>query len=154
MRREKIVIILLSLMLIILLINYFSSNALISSITTYNYIQSNKQSNEELYSEIIISLLDPYIENAISVYYGGPTPYDPWTIKIVNITKPYDKRLYNVVLNVTPYTGPHIQLGEDQIAFTINVNGNVLVNKFEHLKTYDYLEQRQKEIQERLKNIQ
>ena len=36
-----------------------------------------------------------------------------------------------------PYVGPHNSVGIDDITFKVNASGEVLMEKFEHIKSFD-----------------
>jgi len=44
-----------------------------------------EHSKEELYQDIIMTLLSPYIDKAIYDYYGAHYSHDPWAVKVLNI---------------------------------------------------------------------
>ncbi len=105
--------------------------------------QPPKESTEELYQDVFLALLMPYIQIEVEKYYStylSQTPLvDPYSIYINSISRPngYRSFVFDISLQVNPYIGPHILVGTDNIDFTIEGNGRVKVKKFEHIKSYD-----------------
>jgi hypothetical protein len=54
-----------------------------------------------------LSLLDPYISDAVDKYYGYPKQYDLWDAKILNIRKTSESLEYEITVQVETFTGPH-----------------------------------------------
>lgn len=104
---------------------------------------SPEQSREELYQDIFVSLLMPYIDKEIDNYYlkyltGSPT-VAPYTVSILSAERPngYRTFFFRLKLRVSSYTGPHIGVGLDYITVTVGGSGAVTVEKFEHIKSYE-----------------
>lgn len=97
-----------------------------------------ERSREELYQDIFMSLLMPYIDKAVYDYYGQTFAVDPWSPKVLNIERPNGYRTFYFIINleITPYYGPHRWVGVDQIAISVGGIGKVNIEKFEHIKTY------------------
>ncbi|WP_105617420.1 DUF3888 domain-containing protein [Vallitalea okinawensis] len=95
-----------------------------------------ERSNEELYKDIFITLLLPYIDDEIENYYGKSYSVDPWTVNIIDITRlnGYRTFLFLITLEVSPYTGPHNTVGIDNITFKVS-SGDITVENFEHIET-------------------
>jgi hypothetical protein len=92
---------------------------------------------EELYKDIIASLIAEPIINSISQYYGSPHGYDLWDMKFLQIERPLGYRSFTFVIKVQvrPFVGSHNTIGIDII--TIRVQGSKpTVEKFEHVKSY------------------
>lgn len=103
------------------------------------YYKPAENSNEEIYKDIFMSLLHPYIDKAIRNYYKHPYNHDPWDVDILNIERPngYRTFLFILKLKVIPYYGPHIGVGVDYITISVSGTGKVEIQKFEHIKSYD-----------------
>ncbi|GAA0774252.1 hypothetical protein GCM10008908_23780 [Clostridium subterminale] len=105
--------------------------------------QPPKESTEELYQDVFLALLMPYIKTEVEKYYStymSQTPLvDPYSIYINSISRPngYRSFVFDISLQVNPYIGPHILVGTDNIDFTVEGNGRVKVKNFEHIKSYD-----------------
>lgn len=105
--------------------------------------QPPKESTEELYQDVFLALLMPYIKTEVERYYStymSQTPLvDPYSIYINSISRPngYRSFVFDISLQVNPYIGPHILVGTDNIDFTVEGNGRVKVKNFEHIKSYD-----------------
>jgi hypothetical protein len=97
-------------------------------------------SNEDLYHDIFISLLMPYIDRAIEYFYDDYLTYlpgeDPWSVIILDIERPQSFQ-FVIKLEVVPYVGPHNSVGIDHITFRVNASGKVEMEKFEHVKSFD-----------------
>ncbi len=101
----------------------------------------SKESDEQVYYNLFVTLLYPYVEEAIDNYYDeymislpGEAPY---SYKFISIRKiPELNYSYTVELEVQPYVGPHLSVGRDRITFKINLEG-VKIEKFEHIESYE-----------------
>lgn len=92
---------------------------------------------EELYKDIIASLIFPYIPIEIEKYYGQQYLYDLWNMKFLQIDRPHGYRSFIFVIKVEiqPFIGAHNTIGIDDITIRIE-GGNTTVEKFEHLKSF------------------
>jgi hypothetical protein len=89
---------------------------------------------EEMYRDSVISLLYPYISDAIENYYRQPFHHDPWSDIILSIERQGASH-FLIKLEVMPYYGPHNSVGIDHITISIAPT-EVKIEKFEHIKTY------------------
>lgn len=101
--------------------------------------KSPEGSLEELYRDVFMSFVTPYIKEAVCDYYKQPFNVDLWSSKILSIERPNGYRTFFFILKieVQPYYGPHNSVGVDQITLTIGSSGKVTIKKFEHIKTYE-----------------
>lgn len=117
-----------------------SANTIYSSDLPY---QPTEQSKEELYQDIFMSLLLPYIQKEVDKYYSKyltETPMvAPYTVYVLSAERPngYGSFIFNLKLRVDSYIGPHIDVGQDYIYLTVEGGGNVKIQKFEHIKSYE-----------------
>ena len=74
------------ILLILLFINYSTTS--IQADTAIN-LQENE---EELYHDIIVTLISPQVQKAILNYYGEEYLFDLWDVKILNIQRPQGER--------------------------------------------------------------
>lgn len=108
------------------------------------------------YQEITYYLLNPYLSDEIDKYYSkyltiSPMvyPYYPYT-EVLSIEKTHSGP-YLIKFRIKSVTGPHIQIGTDDITFKIGT-GNVEVVKYEHIKSYELPERYEKYIKEGYNN--
>jgi hypothetical protein len=101
-----------------------------------------QESREELYHDLFITLLSPYIDTRIDEYYSklftiSPTVYG-YMIDIISVERIHGYRHFSffVTLEVTPVVGPHISVGKDRLVFEIGAGGPKLL-KFEHLEMHE-----------------
>lgn len=108
------------------------------------YFEPNKPVNgsiEELYQDIFVTQLLPYIDEAVKNYYKKNTGYspivDPWQPDISYIKRPngYRTFLFEIKLEVAPYLGPHCSIGVDHITLRVS-SAEVRVIKFKHIKNF------------------
>lgn len=91
------------------------------------------------YEDVLLALLYPSIQNAVDAYYK---PYfrhlpavAPYMNHVVSVEKPAG---YRVTVQVSPYFGPHLEVGIDHITLAFDAIGNdVRVVRFEHIKSYE-----------------
>ncbi|MBH0175704.1 DUF3888 domain-containing protein [Fictibacillus sp. 23RED33] len=104
-------------------------------------------SREELYQDLFITLLSPYIDQPINKYYSKiinitPMVY-PYDVDIISAKRMFEGRsfLFLVTLEVTPVVGPHISVGKDRLTFKIGsgegVGQQTKLIQFNHLETYE-----------------
>lgn len=104
--------------------------------------QPPEQSREELYQDIFISLLLPYIQNEVDKYYSKyltNTPMvAPYTVYVLSVERPlgYRSFFFKLKLQVNSYIGPHNSVGLDYITVTVEGSGDVKVENFEHKESY------------------
>ena len=73
-----------------------------------------------------------------SKYLNSPPQEDPWYVKVLNIERSRPKSFEFVIkVEVAPYIGPHNSVGIDHITFNVNSRGEVKLEKFEHIKSYE-----------------
>lgn len=100
-----------------------------------------ENSKEAIYRDIVLSLLNPYIQKEIDNYYKGylsesPT-IAPYSVDIINFKREGGIG-YLIELEVIahPYVGPHNTVGDDRMIIETGASGSVKIKKFEHLKSY------------------
>jgi hypothetical protein len=92
---------------------------------------------EELYKDIIATLIQPYISDEIKKYYGSPYLYDLFSMKFLRIDRPYGYRsfAFKIKVEVQPFIGAHNTVGIDEM--TINLEGGrPKVENFKHIKSF------------------
>jgi hypothetical protein len=92
---------------------------------------------EELYKDIIASLITPYISKSVQGYYGHQYLFDLSSIKFLRIERPmgYRSFLFIIKVQIMPFIGAHNVIGIDNV--TIRIEGqNTKVEKFEHIKNF------------------
>lgn len=91
---------------------------------------------EELYKDIIVTLLQPYITNEISKYYGKSFQYDLFSIEFLEIERPkYRAFNFLIKLQVDPFVGAHNTIGIDEIIIRVS-STKTKVEKFKHIKSF------------------
>ena len=101
----------------------------------------NKEPKGDLYYNLFVTILYPYVQKAIDNFYGEYMTYlpseAPYGYELIKIEKtPELNYSFTVVLEVQPYVGPHLSVGRDRITFSIDLDG-VKVKQFEHLESYE-----------------
>lgn len=133
----KKISILLIFILIFLPCTVFAGDA---DYTYFGPVTPSEGSLDEIYQDVFMALLAPYIGKAVEDYYGKPFSVDPWANKVLYIRRPngYRTIYFEMELKVIPYYGPHRSVGIDHITLTVTGGGNVVVKKFEHIETHDW----------------
>lgn len=127
---------------IILLISY----GLMNPFNHYDYAAEMytppEESREELYQDIFLSLLLPYIDKKIALVYRDlltvkPAVY-PYDIQVKEAKRLYEGRSFAflITLAVRPVVGPHLDIGLDEFVFLVT-SSEVTLKHYKHLKTYD-----------------
>lgn len=122
-----------------------------------NQFAADDQEQQKYYN-LFVSMLYPYVKAAINDYYDEYMTYlpgeDPHFYDFIKIEgTPGEAYSYTVVLEVSPYVGPHNTVGRDRITFKIDL-GNVKVEKFEHLESHKIPPNYQNIIKKPLPNTQ
>ena len=94
-----------------------------------------KGSIEELYKDIIVTLIEPYISSEVETHYGQPLLYDLFDIKFLKMERPsYRSFDFTIKLQIRPFVGPHDTVGIDNITIRINPS-ETQVEEFKHIKS-------------------
>jgi hypothetical protein len=107
-----------------------------------NPYEAPTNSQEEIYQDILYSILTPYIQNEVDNYYREiltVSPIvDPISIKILSMERPNgDKTFYFIIeMQVMPYIEAHNSVGIDNITISVDGIGEIKVLKFQHIKDY------------------
>lgn len=134
-----------SILIILILAFQFLFTTLVSAKVEYPSdlpYKPPEQSREELYQDIFMSLLLPYIQNEVDKYYSKyliyPPVVAPYTVYVLSAIRPngYRSFVFNLKLRVDSYIGPHNGVGQDLITLTVDGAGDVKIEKFEHIKSY------------------
>jgi hypothetical protein len=102
-----------------------------------------KESIEELYQDIFVSMLMPKIDKAIHDYYIKDYYYPPMvypyqvTIEKAERIGEYRSFEFFLTLKTLAVVGPHIEVGWDRMTFYISGAGKVELRKFEHIETFE-----------------
>lgn len=91
---------------------------------------------EELYKDMIVTQLTPYIDAEIEKQYGQLLQYDLFDIKFLNIKRDaYRGFSFLLNLQVNPFVGAHNTIGIDNLTISITPSGTKVEN-FQHLKSF------------------
>jgi hypothetical protein len=91
---------------------------------------------EELYKDIIVTLLEPYITSEIEKNYGQLLQYDLFNIEFLNIERPnYRSFSFLIKMQIKPFVGAHNTIGIDNITIKVSPS-ETKVEKFEHTKSF------------------
>ncbi|MDQ7094804.1 DUF3888 domain-containing protein [Desulfosporosinus sp. PR] len=89
----------------------------------------------ELYKEMLITSLNPYLQQSITNYYGQNVMAPPYMVKVIDAKKPDPEQVYEVKFEVEPYIGAHNEVGIDHVTLRISPNKIEVIN-FEHIKSF------------------
>jgi hypothetical protein len=91
---------------------------------------------EELYKDIIVVLIEPYITEALKEHYGRLLQYDLFGIEFLKIERAeYRSFDFLIKLQIQPFVGAHNFIGIDNITMRVSpVETKVL--KFKHIKSF------------------
>lgn len=98
----------------------------------------NNLSYNNLKDELILSLLNSYITSAINQYYNQ---YFDTELEVYN----YENEVLDITslnyltvkIGVFPQIGAHNPVGYDRLTYTVDANGTVILQKYEHLASYE-----------------
>ncbi|MEK5239886.1 DUF3888 domain-containing protein [Paenibacillus sp. FSL L8-0470] len=89
---------------------------------------------------VILTLLTPKIQEQLDIYYKDKLNEKPTFAPFLdplNVLVGYQDSHIIVNVTVSPYIGPHLDVGTDFISFMIDNMGTVEVIGFEHLKDFE-----------------
>lgn len=103
----------------------------------YKVSASPTSSDEEIYKDILMLLLLPYLTDEVEKQYGKFYSINPSAIKVLEVVRPlgYKTNTFNIKLRVAPYIGPHNAVGLDDITLKIEPE-KVTVLNFKHIISY------------------
>ncbi|TVY02171.1 DUF3888 domain-containing protein [Cohnella terricola] len=85
--------------------------------------------------DLIFTLINPSIFNALVGFYGTPKTYDLTESKILEIERIGSGFNFRVKVLIETYTGPHNPpYGHEKITMQVNLT-SVLIEKFEHTQS-------------------
>ena len=98
--------------------------------------------SEDVYRELCLKLISPYVDKAVNNYYDEYLTYlpreDTWDYRVLSLETPHPGYYYYTVkLEVLPYVGPHLTVGRDHITLKIDNRGAVEIVLFEHLESHE-----------------
>ena len=93
------------------------------------------QNNEKILTDTFLTTLYPYINNAVTGYYGQLKQFSPADAKVISITRKneggYD---FDVVVTIMPFEKAHIYLGTDTVTMNVSAAGVTVIN-YSHKKS-------------------
>ncbi|HWO74400.1 MAG TPA: DUF3888 domain-containing protein [Bacillus sp. (in: firmicutes)] len=101
-----------------------------------------QESREELYHDMFITLLYPYINEPVEQYYSKFLTSSPmvhgYMVNVMSTDRVFGYRSFKflVTREVTPVVGPHISVEKDRLVFDIDPSGPRLL-EFQHLLTHE-----------------
>lgn len=91
---------------------------------------------EELYKDLLVTTIDPYISSEIEKQYGLPLLYGLYDVDFLEIDRAsYRGFSFTLKIQVHPFVGAHNIIGVDEITLSISPYGTK-VEAFKHIKTY------------------
>lgn len=90
---------------------------------------------EELYKDIIVTLLLPCIDDEIEKHYGK-VQFDLFRLDFLEIERPrYRSFSFLIKVQVKPFIGAHNEIGIDELVIRVKPT-EVKVEKYEHIKSF------------------
>lgn len=129
------VIIILSGILLFEMVYYLQKKYTLLTFKQYQTTES------ETKDELIIALFMDNIEADSSKFYNNyfseSLGYINYEYKIKDIKKEGDPMNIYITFEGSPIVGAHIQVGDDEITYKVDVFGNKTIEKFVHKKSYE-----------------
>ncbi|WP_088186067.1 DUF3888 domain-containing protein [Desulfosporosinus sp. FKA] len=91
--------------------------------------------DNELFREMLITAVDPYIQQSVTKYYKKDVLAPPYMVRVLEARKPSSDQVYEVSFEVKPYIGAHIEVGIDHVTLRVSPTKIEVVN-FEHIKSF------------------
>lgn len=133
----KKIIFVVSLLIISFVSGYFIHKYSFEIRTQLSQDTILQEPKQELYQDIFVTLLLPFIDRAAEDYYGLSYNVAPYDVEVLSIERPNEYRTFSfeIKLKVMPYIGPHLYVGEDHITISLELD-EVKVIEFKHVKSY------------------
>lgn len=91
---------------------------------------------EELYKDIIVTLLEPQITDEVEIHYGKPLLYDLFNIDFLSIERTtYRSFTFVIKVKIRPFVGAHNIIGIDEITIKLTP-GETEVEEFKHIESF------------------
>ncbi|MHC1748835.1 MAG: DUF3888 domain-containing protein [Cellulosilyticaceae bacterium] len=91
---------------------------------------------EELYKDIIVTQIQPYISDEIQKQYGQKLPFDLFDVEFLKIDREHYRGFsFLIKLQVKPFVGAHNTIGVDNMLISISPEGTK-VESFEHVESF------------------
>ncbi|OAK26515.1 transcriptional regulator [Bacillus wiedmannii] len=110
----------------------------IISYSTFSFQANAKEPDNDIVKYALIRSLSPSIDKALTEIYNDATKGIPswagWDTEIMNIKQLYGiGGAYDVKVRVSPYYGPHIGYGIDEITVRVDASGQQLI-EYKHIQ--------------------
>ncbi len=132
-KRQLIVILTLSCILLFEILSYIQKN---HTISTFRYGPTTEFETKE---ELIVALFMNNIEADSSKFYDQYFPdgldYIDYEYKIIDIKKEGEPLKIYVTIEGSPIVGAHISVGKDEITYSVNPSGTIMLENFNHKKS-------------------
>jgi len=104
-----------------------------------------QDTKEMMVNDILMLLLGPEIDKAVSNYYSDYLTYSPsvypYQVEIVNVKRIGGFRTFHflITLETTPVVGAHNPVGKDRLTFEIapTIPDQIKLKTFQHLESYE-----------------
>jgi hypothetical protein len=97
---------------------------------------ASKNDLTDLYQEMLVTALDPYIQKSVAEYYNCKyVMAPPYVVKVMEAKRPSVDQMYELKLEAEPYIGPHDQVGIDRLTMAISPT-EINIISFQHLKSF------------------
>ena len=91
---------------------------------------------EELYKDMLVTTIEPYISSEIEKQYGLPLLYGLYDVAFLEIKREaYRGFSFLLKVQVEPFVGAHNTIGIDKITLSISPYGTK-VEDFKHIKSF------------------
>jgi len=117
-------------------LNRLKNNSLVNQIEL-----NSRNTKDDVYEEIILTKLYPYVRKDLDKFYGQFLKYTPssppYVMKIIKVEKPDKLNQYEflITVRVSPYVQSHITVGEDELTYKLDL-WEVNLEKYKHIKDY------------------
>lgn len=83
---------------------------------------NDTECNENLYNDVLISYLMKDISNIVRSHYNQEVSIDTTSLTILKIQRPFpdSSTIFDMLIKVNPFIGPHNTIGEDTLIIRIS----------------------------------
>ena len=70
-------------------------------------------------------------------YFSDELEYFNYIFQVKDVEKQGEPINIYITFKTTPMVGPHISVGDDEITYKVNASGNITLENFTHMKSYE-----------------
>ena len=132
---QLIVVLILSGILLFEMVFYLRKNHITPTFKQYQ--TTELETKDELIIALFMDNIDADSSKFYDNYFSKKFGYINYEYKIKDIKKEGEQERIYITFEGSPIVGAHIQVGDDEITYKVDVFGNKTLENFTHKKSYE-----------------